>query len=292
MANKSINTDQNQDKDPLKLFRGGQIPWNKSSDDVWAGMQSKLEEKGRVYTISRRSEFGRMAIAAAIIILFGIPSVMRFYSKTIETGKAEHMDLLLPDGSSVALNAETSVQYNPMWWRFKRDIKLEGEAYFEVVKGKDFVVESNMASTAVLGTSFNIYSRESRYEVICLTGKVAVFTPGNVSEVLLSPNQKAVLDDSGSLKTDSGIEAKQSISWTDNEFFFTSVPLELVFDEIERQFGIIITYNLDDKLTYTGNFSRKQDIDTILDLVCKPFGIKFEKSKEETYLLSKDEKYQ
>jgi ferric-dicitrate binding protein FerR (iron transport regulator) len=153
-------------------------------------------------------------------------------------------------------------------------------------------VESDRASTAVLGTSFNIFSRGSRYEVVCLTGKVAVYTPGNKSEVLLDPNQKAILDDSGKLNTDSDIEAKQSISWTDNEFFFTSVPLPLVFDEIKRQYGINIIYNnIGDNLTYTGNFSRKQDIDTILDLVCKPFGIKFEMSRELTYLLSKDEYY-
>ena len=292
MTINSLNNDYKGKRDPVKVFEGGKIPWSKSRDDVWSDMQAELDERGSVLRINRGMAFGRMAIAASIIILLGISSLMRFYSKTVETGKAEHLDLVLPDGSALALNAETSVKYYPMWWRFKRDIKLEGEAYFEVVKGKSFVVESNLASTAVIGTSFNILSRDDRYEVVCLTGKVAVFTPGNASEAFLSPNQKAVLDNSGKLKTDADIEAEQSILWTNDEFFFTSVPLELVFEEIERQFGIIITFKTDDRLTYTGNFSRNQDIDTILDLVCKPFGIKFEQSREKTYLLSKDEPYQ
>jgi len=289
MRNSSNNREQKMEQDPLGLFERAQIPWKKSSDDIWAGMENNMDETAKVYKINRGRMFIRFAVAAAVVIFFGIPSLMRFYTKTIESGRSEHLDVTLPDGSSISLNAQTAVKYHPFWWRFKRDVKLDGEAYFEVVKGKDFVVKSEMASTAVLGTSFNIFSRGSRYEVTCLTGKVMVFAADENSKVFLVPDQKAVLETSGMLITESGISADQSISWTDDEFFFTSVSLESVFREIERQYGIIITSDIGDNLLYTGNFSRNQDIEVILDLVCKPFGIKFEKTKEETYLVSKDE---
>lgn len=277
------------EQDSLSIFEGAKIPWNRSSDEIWDGMQGDLNKSSEVVKINHSASFIRLAVAAAVVIILGIPSLMRFYTRTIESGAGEHQDVILPDGSSIALNAETTVKYHPLWWSISREIILDGEAYFEVEKGKDFVVKSDLASTAVLGTSFNIFSRGSRYEVTCLTGKVMVFAADEDSKVYLVPDQKAVLENSGILKTKSLIEANESILWTENEFFFTSVSFDSVLEEIERQYGVIISSDIGEDLIYTGNFSRMQDLETILDLVCKPFGIKFEKTKEETYLVSKDE---
>lgn len=290
MSRNIANKEQEKKPDPLDLLSGGSIAWDKSSDEIWAFMKDRLPERDSLYNPLRYMAFTRIAAAALIILLIGIPSLMRFYTRTIESGNAEHLSVLLPDGSSIVLNARTKIAYKPMWWKFKRDVKLSGEAYFEVVEGRNFIVESAKASTAVLGTSFNIFSRENSYIVTCLSGKVKVFTADMDSEVILMPDQKAILDDRGYLESTADSQAKRSISWTDNEFFFTSVPLELVFKEIERQYGINITADTDEELIYTGNFSRNQDIDTTLDLVCMPFGIKFEKINDRTYLVSKDER--
>lgn len=290
MSKKRVNKEQKKNPDPLDLFSGESISWNKSSHEIWALMQDKLPERDKIVTSGRSLTFIRLAVAAILILLIGIPTLMRFYTRTVESGNAEHLSVILPDGSSIALNAETKIEYNPLWWKFKRDVRLSGEAYFEVVKGKDFIVESEKASTAVLGTSFNIFSRGNSYVVTCLSGKVKVFAADKDSEVFLLPEQKAILDDTGYFKRTADGQADRSISWTDNELSFTSVPLDRVFDEIERQYGIIITADTVEELIYTGNFSRNQDVDTILDLVCMPFGIKFEKINDRTYLVSKDER--
>ena len=290
MSKKTVNKEQNKNPDPLDLFRGESIPWEKSSDEIWSRMQDRLPERNMGYNPERRLTFSRLIAAAVLVLLIGIPMLMRFYTRTVESGNAEHLNVFLPDGSSIALNAETKIEYNPFWWRFKRDVKLSGEAYFEVSKGKDFIVESEKASTAVLGTSFNIYSRGNSYIVTCLSGKVKVFAADKDSEVFLMPEQKAILDATGYLRSTADSQAERSISWTDNEFFFTSLPLDMVFEEIERQYGISVTTDIGEDFIYTGNFSRNHDVDTILDLVCMPFGIKFEKINERTYLVSKDER--
>ncbi len=290
MSKNRVNKEHKKNPDPLDLFSGESISWDKSSNEIWTLMQDKLTERDKVITSGRSITFIRFAAAAVLILLFGIPTLMRFYTRTVESGNAEHLSVILPDGSTIALNAETKIDYNPLWWKFKRDVRLSGEAYFEVVKGKDFTVESQKASTAVLGTSFNIFSRGDSYVVTCLSGKVKVFAADKNSEVFLLPEQKAILDPEGYLKSTSDRQADRSISWTDNEFFFTSVPLDMVFEEIERQYGITINSDAGEGLIYTGNFSRNQDVDTILDLVCMPFGIKFEKINDSTYLVLKDER--
>lgn len=289
MNNKNTNIDKSSERDTLDVFNRASVNWNKSSDEVWASMEDKIEDHEKVYSLKPGRAKIRYAVAATLLILLGIPSLMRYYTKTIESGKAEHLDLVLPDGSTIALNAETTIKYHPMWWRFKRDIKLDGEAYFEVVAGNSFVVESEMASTAVIGTSFNIISRSERYEVSCLTGKVKVIAADSNSEVFITPNQRALLGSGGELRIESDIEAAETILWTDNKFFFTSMDLASVIEEIERQFDVNISFDISEELIYTGNFSRNQDIETILDLVCLPFGIKFEQTRQGTYLLSKDE---
>ncbi|MDX2415228.1 MAG: DUF4974 domain-containing protein [Bacteroidales bacterium] len=130
--------------------------------------------------------------------------------------------------------------------------------------------------------------RDKIYEVTCITGKVKVSTGDMSSDITLTSNQKAILGSTGALQMHD-IQGERSLSWIDNEFFFTSHPLERVIDEIERQFNISIELKLSNELFYTGNFSRESDPEQVLDLVCKAFGIKFEATATGTYLITKDE---
>lgn len=291
MSNSETYKDMERDKDSLSLFDGGSVSWDKSKEDVWASLDSRLDNKenSKIVSFNRRS---RMIAAAAIIVfLIGLPTLMRYYSRTIECVSGEHLSVLLPDKSEMELNASTTIKYNPFWWRFNREVKLEGEAFFKVEPGSDFEVISELASTMVVGTSFNIVARDYVYEVSCLTGKVKVSTRDFSSDLMLSPNQKASLGSNGRLKRHD-IKGEQSISWIEDEFFFTSTPLDKVFEEIERQFNISIDIQVKDKLFYTGNFSRSSDPELVLDLVCKVFGIKFEANANGTYLITMDEQLQ
>jgi len=276
------------DRDPLSLFDGGSVSWDKSKENIWADLDSGLKEREStiVRSLGRRSRI--IAAAAIIVFLIGVPTLMRFYTKTVECGGGDHLSVLLPDNSEVDLNASTSIKYNPLWWRFRREVKLEGEAFFKVEPGSDFEVISDLASTMVVGTSFNIMARDNIYVVTCISGKVMVRTRDRSSDIILAPNQKASLGSKGNLYKHE-IKGEQSISWIDNEFFFTSIALEEVFKEIERQFDISIELQLNNKLFYTGNFSRNSDPEYVLDLVCKAFGIKFETTTSGTYLVTENE---
>jgi transmembrane sensor len=173
------------------FFRRTDIPYAKSSEEVWAELDKKLNDvppsPNFKFQISKDNV---LAVAASIILLAGIFSILRFYTTTVYSPAGQHLSHVLPDGSIVKLNAESEITYKPLWWRFVREVEFEGEAYFEVEKGKKFSVASSMGTTEVLGTSFNIYSRGEEYNVTCITGQVMVISTTS-QVVTLGPEYEA-----------------------------------------------------------------------------------------------------
>jgi len=225
------------DRKSKAFLSGGKFVWEKSNAEIWESIESRIENQpeGR----DRKLYFIKLSIAAGILLLLGLSGFLRFYTIRIETSSGQHLAINLPDQSKVELNARSKIAYHPYWWQFKRSVKLEGEAFFEVEKGRKFEVESINGTTRVLGTSFNIYARDNEYKVTCLTGQVLVKSP-NGTEAILSPTDKAELQSDGQFKVSKGIETHPEISWRKNIFLFTAVPADLVFAEIERQYGVQI----------------------------------------------------
>ena len=156
--------------------------------------------------------YAAASIAAIAIIL---PSIAFFYTKSEVAERGSHLAVALPDGSKVDLNAESEISYKPLWWFISRDVKLKGEAYFEVEKGSKFDVHSTQYTVSVLGTSFNVFSRAGKFNVTCLTGKVNVSDKSE--SVILIPNMQALLSN-GRLTTKNVEDAEESINWKQGKF--------------------------------------------------------------------------
>lgn len=241
--------------------------WEKSKDEIWGKIFADLPEKKDP---KRKSLwFYAAASIAAIIIL--LPSIAFFYTKDEVAGRGNHLAIILPDGSKVDLNAESKISYKPLWWYVSRDVKLEGEAYFEVEKGSTFNVYSNQYIVSVLGTSFNVFSRADKFTVTCLTGKVSVSDKSE--SVTLTPSMQALWNDK--LITKNIEDARGAVEWKEGKFVFVGVPLKEVIQEIERQYNINVLSNSNLDYLYSGNFTKAQNPDDVLKIVGKPFGIEF-----------------
>ena len=133
-------------------------------------------------TISKRRWIvWTMAVAASVLLILSIGSFLFFpkenFDITYATGNGQRLPLELPDGSTVQLNANSTLFYNSKdWWdKEKRQVWLEGEAYFKVEKkalGTKFIVHARDMKVAVLGTQFNVRSRGEDAEVVLAEGKV------------------------------------------------------------------------------------------------------------------------
>ncbi len=249
----------------------------KSKEEAWEELSRRIDSRAVVRPPARLviRRPGGLVAAAVIVLVLGAALFARFYAKTIATPAGNHLTQLLPDGSVVEMNAGSTIRFKPLWWYVEREVIFEGEAFFKVRKGKTFQVLSELGRVTVLGTSFNIFARENHYRVTCYSGKVRVVAGSSGHSVDITSNDEATLNRDGSLRLSHLTNPEETISWINHEFYFTGTPLPLVFDEIERQYGVrIVTKKIPDYL-YTGNFTGRRPLEEVLGMVCKPYGLAF-----------------
>jgi ferric-dicitrate binding protein FerR (iron transport regulator) len=288
---KQENRHRNKKNDPdglndLFLSRT-KIPWEKSKEEVWNMLEDKLmkEDQPTVPVRSLHPNRHWLALAASLVLLLAVSTFMRFYTSKTYCPEGVHGSLQLPDGSTVELNASTHLSYHPFWWFVSREVKLEGEAFFSVEKGRNFRVVSSRGTTEVLGTTFNVFARGADYIVTCHTGSVRVSESPGSSAVTLSPGERSILQAAGGFEVTALDGSPASPGWTENMIMFSSAPLRLVFEEIERQFGIVIETPEEMPQVYSGNFSLNQPVENILSLLCLPFDLAYERQNGNTYLV-------
>lgn len=271
-----------------RMIFNTQIRWGKSKEEVWMDLGKKMQTVPSAGEIIFFRAWMKIALAAGIAILIGISSLVMFYTKTINVPMGQHAEIYLPDNSMVNLNAHSTISFKPLLWKFRHTVRFEGEAYFDVMKGEKFEVISDRGNTLVLGTTFNIYSRNGDYLVTCISGKVKVSGKSGKKNVILNPGQLALLNMEGELVVKSGIDTDQTVSWLNNKFSFTSVQLSKVFEEIGRQYGVIINIPEDIEHIYTGSFMKEDSVENVLNLVCRPFDMEYTRKAENEYIITRN----
>lgn len=149
--------------------------------------------------------------------------------------------LTLPDGTTVYLNSDSRIFYPAAFGETSRDVTMDGEAFFEVVRdGKPFVVQSRGMKTEVLGTRFNVKSRAGKnVEVTLVEGKVNVVSSSGESS-LLRPNQQAVIAVNSAEVSTKDVNVLRFTSWKDNILFFEHTTLAQAIAEIESWYAVSI----------------------------------------------------
>ncbi len=223
-----------------------------------------------------------VAAAASVAILIG--SIFLLQVNTADIVKAPYADQVnhsFEDGTITKLNAGSTISYAAGSWNENRELSLEGEAYFDVRPGASFRVNTPHGHVQVLGTSFNVKSRDNHLEVECYSGKVEVEHGGQ--KVILAKGRAVSIVD-GQF---SGLEqiTNEAPYWTTGVSRFRSEPLRDVFSEMERQFDVqISTADLDRH--FSGAFSHR-DLNQALDQVCKPMKLQYELTETNQVIISK-----
>jgi len=188
---------------------------------------------------------------------------------TISTPNGGEWQIQLPDGSTVWLNAASSIQYSLNIGTAKqRLVKLDGEAYFEVAKNAahPFIVETDKQSVEVLGTHFNInsYKDERITKTTLLEGSVRVsHNTTNESEVL-KPGEESLVSVSGMDVKEVNVD--EAIAWKNGYFMFNNERQESILRKVARWYNVEIEYaDADAKsVMYYGTVSRFEKISKVL----------------------------
>lgn len=226
--------------------------------------EEHMAKSPKVITLNPFRKFLKVAAVIAIL-LTGSYFYINSLNEKVTTGFAERSEVILPDNSELFLNADSRISYSEKNWDNQRNIKLDGEAFFKVAKGKKFTVSTEQGTVTVLGTQFNVENRKGIFEVTCYEGLVSVTHNGKEIK-LPAGNSYVVINGKQVTGTPKGTQP----SWMNNESSFESIPLKYVFAELERQFDVQVnTENINTDLLFTGSFNNT-DLNMALKSISTP----------------------
>lgn len=207
--------------------------------------------------------------------------------------RGQKANVTLPDGSKVWLNSQSRLTYSANFNVKKRELQLDGEAYFEVAHNphKPFVVYSNDISVEALGTAFGIkaYSEDNQISSILMHGKVKVETPDG--EAILQPNDRIIYDKTTHKKTkDTVTNATDFTGWIHNELRFENESLGEIAKSIQRIYNVEIIFNSENlkKQRYTGTVNNNS-LESVLNILALTSPVSFQIDKQKVTLFENRE---
>lgn len=255
----------------LNAMEGFRTPAGMSGEEALEALFKKAEARkpARIVRLSRYLQ----AAAAVVILLLGFYAVNNVFSRDkVRTAFAEQTEFNLPDGTKVALNAGSKITWSEKKFLDNRSLKLDGEAFFKVKKGSRFSINTKNGTVEILGTQLNVFSRNNEFWVSCLSGKVKVSSGSDVQ--MITPGEMAELTSTGLVKTTAN-NIEGTISWQNGVFYFEDKPLVSIFDALERQFDVNVSFEGNKDRSMTVTFSNK-NLQEALDVICIPMGLKYE----------------
>jgi transmembrane sensor len=204
---------------------------------------------------------------------------------TITTPKGGQYQVILPDGSKVWLNAESSLRYPTAFSGRTRDVTLKGEAYFEIKHALDksggvktpFIVSTASQEVRVLGTHFNInaYEDEGVVKTTLLEGSVRVTPVGDykINPVILKPNTQSVFN--GQKLAVAAVDAETVVAWKNGLFQFNHTDLKTIVRQLSRWYNLDADYETLPNLHFNGTISRNVNASKVLNMLELTGNIKF-----------------
>ena len=199
----------------------------------------------------------------------------------------------LPDGSVVWLNEASKLTYPDRFAGDKREVVLEGEAYFEVEKDtlKPFVVQAGALSVEVLGTSFDVnsYASETSIQTALLEGSVKISGEGLAEPVYLKPNElfdyrKA--DQRGSVET---VKANLYTDWMKDRLVFDNDCLADILVSMQSRYKIEMEcpeqFAAKTRLSFT---IRQESLEEVLAAMAQIAPIRYEIKGGKAYVIPRE----
>jgi ferric-dicitrate binding protein FerR (iron transport regulator) len=279
--NPEIMEDTAAAKKLIEHFSANDSPVEKDYlDGIWDKIDNATTEKGRIRPF--RSIYLYAASAAAVLIFLVIGLLPQMETFTTENG--EITNVTLPDDSEVTLNAGTKIVYSGNRFNTHRKVQLTGEAYFKVSKGNTFSVITTEGTIKVLGTTFNVRSRDKKLSVFCYTGKVKV--SDYFTSVYLSKGEKTAKLPGEILQDAQPTDINEGLKWPNGSFYFQNASLKEVLAELSRQYDVVIRLpESEEKRVITTSFDNK-NITSALFNILWPLNLKAE-NKDGKYIVQK-----
>ncbi len=256
----------------------------------------------RISSIRRYSAFYRVAaiLAFPVALLIGW-LIFRTPADSMATGqfcevispKGHVSKCILPDGSQVWINTGSRIIYNTVVFNSEnREVRLEGEAYFEVTvnEEKPFRVITEDVDINVTGTSFNIssYAGSDDFEAVLTEGSVNLELKSVNKVVDLDPGQRIIFNLQKQNIEIQSVDAEIYTAWRNSELIFKDATLNDLIAELERIYDI--RFHLRPaglgNFRFRGMFSYNNNLIEALEKIKKTSGIDYYIERKEVWLKS------
>jgi len=209
---------------------------------------------------------------------------------TLSTPRGQLFKIVLPDGTKVWMNANSTLNYPSKFTGSERLVELHGEAYFEVTKNPDqpFIVKTADQQVKVLGTHFNInaYDNEATTKTTLVEGKVEV--QHQQQKMLLVPNQQSI--SKGQSFNKKNVDATEFITWREGYFTFQNATANEIMQQLARWYDLNVRLdNSETSERFSGKITKQMNLPEIL-AVLHAAGLNFDivqnKNQQKTILLN------
>lgn len=250
----------------------------------------RVQQKARtVRSRQRREQLMRYAAMFTLPLLltslaFGYlyfhqpETVVQYAEVTASAGSVIRYEL--PDRSVVWLNAGTTLRYPTTFQADRRDVELNGEAYFEVKADKEhpfYVSTSGGPTVYVYGTKFNVtaYADDAFVSTVLEQGKVNVEMPSQETAVL-RPGDQIIYDKADGHWSKNKVDVYEKVAWKDGKLVFRNASLDEIFKKLSRHFNVEINFHNQAKkdLHYRATF-RQETLPQIMDYLSKSGNLKW-----------------
>jgi ferric-dicitrate binding protein FerR (iron transport regulator) len=249
----------------------------------------------------RQFILGFTKYAALVVLFFGISFL--FWLKmntnveqsaelyTVNVAKRSPVKVVtLPDGTKVWLNSGSSFQYPVSFSKTERNVKLKGEAFFEVKTDslRPFIVQADSLRVKVYGTSFNINTDtyDKTIETTLVTGCVAVQNSNGKDLAILRPDQMAIYNSQTKNIEIDRVNAKLYTSWRLGLITFEKVSINEITNKLQEFYQVNIIINKGRKIDnkYNFVFRKNQSIDQVLEMLKFVTPINYKKYGDTIYV--------
>lgn len=207
------------------------------------------------------------------------PNIKEVQYNTLTVPRGSRIvELVLGDGSTVVLNAASSITYPTAFTGTERVVEMTGEVYFEIARNidKPFIVKNGKTRVEVLGTHFNVnaYDDEGMTNVTLLEGSVKVSQLQNSRNLVLKPGQAATVNED--IRLMQNVDIDEVMAWKSGKFKFGEyASMGTVMRQISRWYDVEVEYAGDVKGHIGGTISREANVSQVLELLEMTGVVKF-----------------
>ena len=237
----------------------------------------RLQAKQRKLFLIKIGKIAAVALALIVSTVFATlyfaeNSTRNAAFNTLYVPAGQRAQITLQDGTTVWLNAKSTLRYPSRFAGKERQVTLTGEAYFDVAKNprKPFLVSTQNIRLKVLGTQFNVrdYPNADRSKISLLEGSVEI-DRGNKGTIMLRPGDEATIE-GGNISV-SEIVNPNYFLWKDGIYSFDNESLLEILQKLQLYYDVTIKVEDPEifNVRYTGKFRQSDGIDEILHIIRK-----------------------